>query len=224
MEARSLSLLLCLFRGLLGVGKGQRVTASVSRCTSATASATTRVDVFSALVALLCTEFAEARRARGRCWGWTHADIRKGGLVATMGAGLGRGVHRDREVLLLLWHLHLLGELVVVDLGRDVGDLAWDLEVAKLLLWLDHAHVNILLVCCSDLLLLLLKDFDLLGDGELLHCTEGVSNVTAWGNETRDTYSSVVSARRDCGDAQCADDGRQVPWGPVGPAGLAVDP
>jgi hypothetical protein len=73
-------------------------------------------------------------------------------------------------LLLLLGHLlHLLGELVVVDLGRDIGNLALHLEVAELLLRLDHAHVNILLVRRGDLLLLLLEDLDLLCDGELFH-------------------------------------------------------
>ena len=37
----------------------------------------------------------------------------------------------------------------------------------------------------------------------------------------RQTYSSVASALRDCGDAQCADGGRRDPWGP---AGLVADP
>jgi len=54
-------------------------------------------------------------------------------------------------------------------LGRDIGHLALHLEVAELLLRLDHAHVNILLVRCGNLLLLLLEDLDLLCDGELFH-------------------------------------------------------
>ena len=44
------------------------------------------------------------------------------------------------------------------------------LEVAELLLRLDHAHVDILLVRRGNLLLLLLEDLDLLCNGELLHC------------------------------------------------------
>ena len=80
-----------------------------------------------------------------------------------MGGGLGGSVHWNSEMLLLLGHL--LGKLVVVDLGRDVGHLALHLEVAQLLLWLNHTHVDILLVCCGDLLLLLLEDFNLLCNG-----------------------------------------------------------
>lgn len=45
----------------------------------------------------------------------------------------------------------------------------------KVLLWLNHAHVNILLVGGSDLLLLLLEDLDLLGNGQLFHYTDYVS-------------------------------------------------
>lgn len=40
----------------------------------------------------------------------------------------------------------------------------------KLLLRLDHAHAHILLVRRSNLLLLCLKNFNLLRDGKLLHC------------------------------------------------------
>jgi hypothetical protein len=78
-------------------------------------------------------------------------------------ARLGRSVHWDSKVGLS----HRLGELEAV--GRDIGDLALHLEVAQMLLRLDHAHVHILLVCSSDLLLLLLQDLDLLCDGELFH-------------------------------------------------------
>ena len=55
---------------------------------------------------------------------------------------------------------------------RHIGHLSLHLKVGtgKVLLWLNHAHVDILLVCCSDLLLLLLEDLDLLGNGELFHC------------------------------------------------------
>lgn len=82
---------------------------------------------------------------------------------------LGRSVHGDGKVLLA----HGLGELEVV--GSDIGHLALHLEVAEMLLRLDHAHVDILLVCCGDLLLLLLKDLDLLCNGKLLHCASYVS-------------------------------------------------
>ena len=68
---------------------------------------------------------------------------------------------------------HLLRELEVVYLWRHIGHLSLHLKVGtrKVLLRLYHAHVNILLVCCSDLLLLLLKDLDLLGNGEMFHYT-----------------------------------------------------
>lgn len=116
---------------------------------TATAS-TARVDVLSALRALLCAKLAEARCARGGRWGRTHADIREGGLVAAVRGRLGGSVQWDSKMLLG----HLLGELKVV--GGDVGHLALHLEIAQMLLWLDHAHIDILLVCCGNLLLLLL--------------------------------------------------------------------
>lgn len=88
-------------------------------------------------------------------------------MIAAVGARLGWGVHGNTEVLLT----HLLLELVVVHLGRYVGHLAGlHLEVAQLLLWLDHAHVHILLVRGGDLLLLLLEYLDLLCNGKLFHC------------------------------------------------------
>jgi hypothetical protein len=71
-------------------------------------------------------------------------------------------------VLLLLLLLLLLRELECV----VVGDLTLHLSeglVGKLLLGLDHAQVHILLMGCGNLLLLLLKEFNLLGEGELLH-------------------------------------------------------
>jgi hypothetical protein len=53
---------------------------------------------------------------------------------------------------------HLLRKLEVVRVGRYIGQLSLHLKVCtrKLLLWLNHAHVNILLMSCGDLLLLLL--------------------------------------------------------------------
>lgn len=196
------------------------MTAGVSGAASTATASATRVDVFPTLATLLCTEFAEARRTGGRSGGWAaHADLGQGGLVAAVGARLGWCAHGDSEVLLLLHLLHLLGELVVVDLGRDIGHLALHLEVAELLLRLDHTHVNILLVRGGNLLLLLLEDLDLLCDGELFHCA-AVSNGPKWLSDSS-TYSSAVSALTDCGDAQCADDDRRDPWGP---AGLVADP
>jgi hypothetical protein len=80
-------------------------------------------------------------------------------------------------VLLLLLLLLLLRELECV----VVGDLTLHLSeglVGKLLLGLDHAQVHVLLMGCGNLLLLLLKEFNLLGEGELLHC-ETVSKTIA---------------------------------------------
>ena len=126
------------------------MSSSVSRAGAAATSAT-RVDILSALSALLCAELTEARRAGGRRSGsTTQADIGKGGLVATVRTRLSRSVHRDGEMRLS----HLLWELEVV--GCSIRHLALHLEVAEMLLRLNHAHVDILLVCGSDLLLLLL--------------------------------------------------------------------
>lgn len=62
----------------------------------------------------------------------------------------------------------LLGELESIVVGHLALHLGEGL-VGELLLGLDHAQVNVLLVRCSNLLLLLLKEFDLLGESELLH-------------------------------------------------------
>ena len=146
--------------------------AGVSGATGAATTSATRVDIFPTLTTLLCTKFTEARGTGGGSGRWAHADLREGGLVTAVGGvGLSWCTHGDCEMLLLLHLLHLLGELVVVDLGRDIGHLALHLEVAELLLRLDHAHVDILLVRRGNLLLLLLEDFDLLCNGELFHYT-----------------------------------------------------
>ena len=86
-----------------------------------------------------------------------------------MGCGLGRRVHGHAHIALL--HLGKLEVLV----GRYIGHvvLALHRRVARhpCLQWLlDHAHVDILLMSCSDLLLLLLEEFDLLLQSELFHC------------------------------------------------------
>jgi len=132
-----------------------------------------------------------------------------------VGGGRCRRVHLDAEVL-LLGYLHLLGELVVVDLGRDIGNLAWHLEVAELLLRLDHAHVDILLVCGSNLLLLLLEDFDLLCNGELLHCTEAVSDVPGMHGSRVGLANVLMRGVSSDGLRRCAMCKRR-PAGPMGP-------
>ena len=65
--------------------------------------------------------------------------------------------------------LHLESIVVLVDL--KILHLALKLLIlgGKLLLLRDHAHVDILLVGCGDLLLLCLQHLDLLSERELLH-------------------------------------------------------
>lgn len=65
-----------------------------------------------------------------------------------------RSVHRNSEMLLR----HLLRKLEIIRMGRYVGHLPLQLKIGtwKVLLWLNHAHVNILLMGSSNLLLLLL--------------------------------------------------------------------
>jgi hypothetical protein len=99
-------------------------------------------------------------------------------------------------VLLLL--LLLLRELECV----VVGDLTLHLSeglVGELLLGLDHAQVDILLMGCSNLLLLLLKEFNLLGESELLHC-ETVSKM-------------VMTDERDGGARRRMERQRTHQWG-----------
>jgi hypothetical protein len=153
---------------------------------------------------LLCAKLTETRRTGGRRRGWTHANLGEGGLVATMRGRLGRSVHWDGEV----WLSHLLRELEV---ARCLRHLALHLEVTQMLLRLDHAHVNILLVCCSDLLLLLLQNLDLLCDGELFHCR--LRQLCSHGTNGRYVLISGVSSDglRRC--AMC----RRRPAGPIGP-------
>ena len=153
---------------------------------SAAAASAARVDVLPTLL-LLCAEVAEARRAGGRRRGRAHADIGEGGLVATVGGGLGRDVHRRGEVLLA----HGLGELEVV--GSDTGHLALHLEVAELLLRLDHAHIDVLLVGCSNLLLLLLEDLNLLCNSKLFHCAIVSARSSVRGQGGHELISGVSS-------------------------------
>jgi hypothetical protein len=82
--------------------------------------------------------------------------------------------HGNTKLLLLtdlahLTLLHLLEGVVLVDL--QVLHLALQLLILgrKLLLLRDHAHVDILLVSCGDLLLLCLQHLDLLSERKLLH-------------------------------------------------------
>ena len=103
------------------------------------------------------------------------------------GRGSHTASHRNTELLLThlahLAMLHLLEGVVLVDL--EILHLSLQLFVLgrKLLLLRDHAHVDILLVSSSDLLLLCLQHLNLLSELELLHCErllafEGIGSVT----------------------------------------------
>jgi hypothetical protein len=65
--------------------------------------------------------------------------------------------------------LHLESIVVLVDLKILHLTLQLLILCRKLLLLRDHAHVDILLVGCGDLLLLCLQHLDLLSERELLH-------------------------------------------------------
>lgn len=70
-------------------------------------------------------------------------------------------VHRDSQLLLALL-LHL-GELESIRLRRCPLSLhVGGIDILHLLLRLQKPHINILLVCCSNLVLLLLEQIDLL--------------------------------------------------------------
>jgi hypothetical protein len=57
----------------------------------------------------------------------------------------------------MLLRCHLLGKLEVVRMWGNVGHLSLHRKIGReLLLWLYHAHANILLVGCGNVLLLLL--------------------------------------------------------------------
>lgn len=140
------------------------MSACVSRSGTTTAAAT-RVDVLPAL-SILSAIFTEARSTRRRRRRWATHDVGEGRLVAAMRGGLRGSV--DGDAKMLLWHL--LSELELVRVWRHIGHLALHLEVTwQVLLGLDHTHVNILLMRGSYLLLLLLQDFNLLGDCQLFH-------------------------------------------------------
>lgn len=104
-------------------------------------------------------------------------------MVATVACRWTHGT-RQLQMLLLLLLLRELEGIVVGHLALHLGEGL----VGELLLGLDHAQVDVLLVGCSDLLLLLLKEFDLLGEGELLHC-EIVSKPTP-----KDKHGGVQTA------------------------------
>lgn len=181
LEAGCRFLLLGKLGSLLRLWKSKGVTALVAatrRTTTTTALAPVFVLVIAQLL-LLLVKIGIPRgtgRRRGRR---AHADAGEGRLVAAMGRLIG-SVHRDTKLLLL----GQLGKLKGVDLRRNAADGATALHrgiearnLAHLLahlLWLQQAHINILLVSRCNLMLLLLKELDLLLYGQLLHFVTSV--------------------------------------------------
>jgi hypothetical protein len=115
-----------------------------------------------ALLVVIGISGSTRRWSRGR----THSKARKSRLIATVGV-LVRCVHGHPKLLLLL----LLGKLEGVDLRRDTTHgAAWrkGVDLAQLL-GLQETHVHVLLVCRGNLLLLLLKQLNLLLNSQLFH-------------------------------------------------------
>jgi hypothetical protein len=66
-------------------------------------------------------------------------------------------------VLLLLLHLRELECVWLWRYARPLSLHGWGINMLHwLLLWLQKPHIHILLMCCGNLLLLLLKQIDLL--------------------------------------------------------------
>ena len=158
METRCGSLLLSELRSLLRFRQSQRV-ATLMTAARRTTSTTAVTTILILLIALLLQ--VEVRISRGtgrRGWRRAHSHTRKGRLVPPMRVLLVRSVHRNAE--LLLGHL---GELEGIHLRRNASYRGTALHLGikpsdlTQLLRLQQAHVNILLVCRCNLLLLLLK-------------------------------------------------------------------
>lgn len=91
----------------------------------------------------------------------------QGRLVPAMRVLCSWSIHWHAEVLVtahLTWELELIA---VWNIHLALGHL----EVLHLTLR-QHTHVDILLVCSSQLVLLCLQQLDLLGESELFHCGE----------------------------------------------------
>lgn len=86
-------------------------------------------------------------------------------------------VHGNSKLLLPLLRVLLLRKLEGVDLRRNTAHGTAGRECIDLaqLLRLEQAHIHVLLVCSSDLLLLLLKQLNLLLNGKLFHCITYIS-------------------------------------------------
>ena len=107
-----------------------------------------------------------------------------------------------------------------------------------MLTWWDHAHIHVLLMSSLYLLLLLLKQLNLLLYRELFHCvavSDGLADIddgismttTSRGSranrsagkthfQEKKTYSSEESTPRDSCDEQCAIGGLLGPGHPLG--------
>lgn len=140
------------------------MTTSMTAADGATAATWSRVFAALIIISITVTHGEIVIQTCGG-GGWrSHRPHASSGLIATMSGGLCRGVQGDAKVLLL----HLLWKLVVVAVRRGVRH-ALHAKILHLLLRLEHANVDILLMGGSDLLLLLLQHLELLGQLKLLH-------------------------------------------------------
>lgn len=152
----------------------------------------------------LLVELGIARSSRRWRGGRAHGKVRESGLVTTVRVLTGL-VHRNIELLSLLLLSLLLRELESIYLGVDTTHVATLLESVNLaqLLGLQQSHVYVLLVCSCNLLLLLLKQLNLLLNGQLFHCRHAtiISFLTQLGGDEgvtgEITYSLKESAQRD---------------------------
>lgn len=124
--------------------------------------------------------------------------------------------------------LKLLWKLKSVCMRRHIGHLslygAKNIRAWEVLLWLNHAKIDILLVGSGNLLLLLLKSLDLRSKSKLFHCGHVCQQLFGQrlpeGREADSPYSLVASALTDSACALCGACGLQVrlQWGvPVDP-------
>lgn len=144
-------------------------TAGRSSTTAAVAGVLILV-VIVVLALLVIIGVSRCSRRRGR--GWAHGKTRESRLIATVRM-LVRCVHWYSKLLLLL--LSALRELECIHLlWGDTAHRGTGLKRGHLaqLLGLQQPHVNVLLVCRSNLLLLLLEQLDLLLDSQLFHCKQ----------------------------------------------------
>jgi len=129
---------------------------SVSAASSTSTSAT-GVNVFS----LVVIEISKPRCTRGRSGRWAHSThTRDCRLISSMTSRLLWRVHGKAEMLLLL---HLLRELEGIGVRKHVCLSLHGISACTgHVLWRYHTHVEVLLLGGNNLLLLLLKRFNLL--------------------------------------------------------------